>query len=285
MRVAVFGAHGYIGKALCTHLERAGHGVVRISSSTGDFDTNTGLLLPTAKLASVDAGVYLSQSPYWRQDNLRTEHLINVNVMSAVLAAEMVARAGGHRFVYTSTGNVYQPSFAPHPENSPLRDDEPYAASKVRAEQALASLNGPLEVQVLRLFGVFGPGQERRLFPRLCEQIRLGRPVTLFPGPGPEENAGLRTSVIHVSDAVDLMELLLSMPGQSPLNIAHRDQISLKALATLIGEALSITPTFITGTPPRAHDLLAVTDRLTHLIPRAWDLLAAQVRASVLPNG
>jgi nucleoside-diphosphate-sugar epimerase len=285
MKVAVFGAHGYIGTALCMHLELSGHRVVRVSSRTGGFDSGSGLLLPTVSLASVDAGIYLSQSPYWRPDNLRPEHLTNVNVTSAVLAAEMVARAGGRRFVYTSTGNVYQPGFAPHAEDSPLRDDEPYAASKVRAEQSLASLGGLIEVQILRLFGVFGPGQEGRLFPRLCDLIRSGRPVTLFPGPQPDDGSGLGMSVVHVDDVTAITELLLTGPSLSPINVAHPEQVSLRTLARMIGEAQSTTPIFVEGLPPRTHDLLADTRRLENHLPRAWEQLPAQVHASVNPGG
>lgn len=281
MRVVVFGANGYIGRALCTHLERVGHGVVRVSSRAGDFDVSTGLLASTTSLPSVDAGVYLSQSPYWRAENLRLEHLTNVNVTSAVLAAELVARAGGHRFVYTSTGNVYEPSFTPHTEDDPLRDDEPYAASKVRAERALASLEAHLEVQILRLFGVFGPGQHGRLFPRLCELIQADRPVTLFRGQKLDDGAGLRTSVIHVDDVTDVIGLLLTGPRVSPINVAHPQDVSVKSLATMIGEALSVPATFVEGLPPRSHDLIADTSRLEVALPRAWGSLSAQVHSAV----
>ena len=177
MNVAIIGASGFIGTALVKNLAAAGVQCAALSSATGAFDLDIGLLVDAALPGmTLDGVVYLSQSPRYRDVPQHAPHLWGVNVQSALKAAEWASRCGARRFVYTSTGNVYASSFAPLREDAPLRRDSWYALSKVQAEEALALHQRELSVTCARLFGVYGPRQSGKLVPNsLTRSVRGGR--------------------------------------------------------------------------------------------------------------
>ncbi len=123
--------------------------------------------------ADVRSVVYLSQSPHYRELPSSAAHVWSVNVTSAVRAAQWASRCGAARFTYASSGTVYQPGFHPH------REDEPYAATIVRAEQgARRGIAGArcadLDLTCVRLFTVFGPTQVAKLVPNVIASVREG---------------------------------------------------------------------------------------------------------------
>src|SRR5262245_4623383 len=109
MRVTIIGSRGFLGRALVARLTQRGWDVEGISSSSpGGLDPITGLLPAEFSFRPDTAAVmYLAQSPYYRQVPERADHLLAVNVVSAVKAAEAARRGGVRRFVYASTGSVY----------------------------------------------------------------------------------------------------------------------------------------------------------------------------------
>ena len=90
MTVAVFGAGGFVGRHLTSHLAAVGHEVQAFSSqSAGRFDMSTGLLRNTLpRDTRPQAVIYLAQSPRYRDVPAEAAHVWGVNVLSAVKAAE-----------------------------------------------------------------------------------------------------------------------------------------------------------------------------------------------------
>jgi len=264
MRIAIVGAAGFIG----THLHRAllvsGIDVLPISSTASAFDLETGIivdaLLPAGPL---DAVVYLSQSPRYRDVPQQGAHLWGVNVVSALKAAEWARRSNARRFVYASSGNVYEPGFSPLREDAPLRRDNWYALSKVQAEEALQVYGDELRVTCARLFGVYGAGQHGKLVPNLIDSVRGHRTIRLQPHPAdPRDDGGVRVSLTHVDDVVQVMRQLAVAGGPRALNIAGPDTLSVRDIATRVGRGLAIEPSFAAETRPREGDLVADRTRL-----------------------
>ena len=280
MKVAVVGAGGYLGRSLCSRLESHGHSVVRLSSKSGDFDPDSGLLTATRLPEGIDAGVYLAQLPYGRSGPELADHLWNVNVTSALRARRLVASAGGRRFLYASTGSVYAPAFTANRESDPVDRASAYPLSKIHAEEALALAPGEVDVSVLRLFGIFGAGQHARLFPRLCEAIRAGGPVDLFPAAAEAEDRGLRLSLCHVDDAAEVIIALLPILGLPRVNVAAPNPTTMYDLAVEIGRNLGCTPQFRHALPARTCDLLADTSLLTGLAVYEFPPLADRIAMS-----
>lgn len=105
--------------------------------------------------------------------------LEEANVGLPVRWARAAAQAGVRRFVFLSSAKVFGESSGARPfdEADPPRPGDAYAASKWRAEQALAAQPG-LEVAVLRPPLVYGPGVKAN-FLRLLQWVERGWPLPL----------------------------------------------------------------------------------------------------------
>jgi len=262
MTIAVFGARGFIGSRLVSALTRGGHDVVAISSAE-TFDAASGLVTPPS-IAVVEAVVYLSQSPRYRELPQQAAHVWGVNVTSALRAAEWARRCGTKQFVYASTGTVYAPAFAPHRESDPVRRDGGYALSKIHAEEALHQFDGQMRMALARCFSVYGPGQRDKLIPNLIARVRSGAAVELQPHPyQPDDGDGVRLSLIHVDDAVRVFVRLIESGCSGPINVASDQVLSIRAIADTIGAGIATAPRYTIAAAPREGDVIADTSQLS----------------------
>lgn len=266
MTVAVIGAGGFIGQHLTRALAGASLDVLPISSSQDHcFDAATGILADGfAADRPLGAVVFLSQSPRYRNVPEEGAHLWGVNVVSAIKAAEWARRCGARRFVYASSGTIYRPSFSPLGEDAPLRRDAWYPLSKIQAEEALALYGRDLRVTCARLFGVYGPGQEGKLIPRMIDAVRRGRPVELQPHPtDSRDDGGLRLSLTYIDDVVRVLMALTLEDAPPTLNLAGNDVRSIRDIAEVVGGQLGVEPQFERTASAREGDLVADNTRLT----------------------
>jgi nucleoside-diphosphate-sugar epimerase len=265
MRVLVVGSGGFIGRRLVARLLSASIDVRQATSQqSGGIDPATGLLSPSfAVPAGTSAVVYLAQSPHYRQTPTLAQHLLNVNVVSAVRVAELARAAGVRHFLYASTGSVYAPSFEPLVETAPVRRDGWYSLSKVMAEEALALFRNDLDMTVVRPFGVYGPGQSSMLVARLIAAVGSGEEITLQRHPhAADDRDGLRISLCYVDDAVRILESLVHGAGPPVLNLAGPKAVSIRELAETIGQVLGRSPKLQLVDRVREGDLIADISRL-----------------------
>lgn len=269
MRVAVFGAGGYIGRYLMARLRLAGEDAISYSSATGNvFDARTGILAESVEIpAGTECVIYLAQSPFYRQMPEMASHLWGVNVVSALKTADLARRCGAKRFIYASTGNVYSPSFSPLLEGSPLRRDDWYALSKVHAEEGLALYRNDLSVTAARIFGAYGPRQTGRMVPRMVEAIRSGVTIKLAPNPHDVgDQGGLRVSLCYIDDVVEIIFRLIRETAPNAINVAGPEPFSVRKIALAIGAQLGITPQFEVASQHREFDLIADVTKLVETL-------------------
>lgn len=283
MKVAVFGAGGYIGKRLTEKFRRIGLDVICYSNASGDmFDRDSGLLSDNVVIPeNVDCTIYLSQSPYYRQMPEKVGHLWGVNVLSAMKVAEMSRRAGVTQFIYASTGNVYSPGFSALKEDFPVRRDDWYALSKVHAEEGLALYRNDMSITSMRIFGVYGPDQINRLVPNLVKSIRAGAPIILAPKVDDSEKCGLKVSLCYIDDVVDIISHLLGSSAPERINIAASEALSVRDIATQIGERLSVAPKFEIAKQHREFDLVADVTKLIELYNPTFTPFAEGIRQTL----
>jgi nucleoside-diphosphate-sugar epimerase len=209
-----------------------------------------------------EAVFYLAQSPYYRDFPAQADHLFGVNSLGPIRAAQAAAEAGVQYFCFTSTGNVYAPSFQSLTEDAPVRRDNPYALSKLMAEEALALFDGDMAIQMGRIFGAFGPGQTSMLPAVLRQRILDGLPIQLSPAETGKADEGLQISFLFVEDLAgglaDLMQRCLG--GQavpSVLNLGGPEAISIRRFADILARNLGKEAIFEITENVRPFDLIA----------------------------
>ena len=277
VRVVVVGSAGFIGGVLTVRLRNAGFEVVESSSRDGTgLDASTGL--PSdgfPELLRDDCVLYMAQSPHYRSLPEAPWRLLALNAFGPAHVARRALEAGAARFVQMSTGNVYAPSFALLTEDAPVRRDSWYALSKLNGEDAVRFFSDELQVTVVRLFGVYGPGQARALVPNLARTIRARQAVSLQRNPGdPADCDGLRVSFCHVDDAVYALERLFTGGNAETVNVGGVEAVSIRQLEKRIALELDVDPVFDVVEKIRESDLIADTSKLASSIrwqPRSID--------------
>ncbi len=192
--VAVTGANGFVGRALCSEAMARGITVRGITRSpcilpdgvenvaVGNVDGNTDWELA---LAGCDVVIHLAARVHIMHDKSRDPlaEFRRVNTLGSIRLADCAAQAGVRRLVNVSSIGVNGPSTVgdleftdqdtPDPHN-------PYSVSKWEAEQALRLIqaSGTIEVVTVRPPLIYGPGVGGN-FLRLLGAVYKGIPLPL----------------------------------------------------------------------------------------------------------
>jgi nucleoside-diphosphate-sugar epimerase len=214
MRIVVTGATGFIGAYLCPVLFREGFDVARLDLRRQE---------PGA-LAGAQAVIHLAAIAHRRA---RAEDLERVNLLLAKRIGEAAA-ATGASLLYLSSVKVHgEVSKAPFTETSPFAPEDPYAASKARAEEALRGISG-LRLAVLRPPLVYGPGVKAN-FLALMKAIDTGLPL-------PFASVDNRRSVLYVGNLVHAITHCIGKEGTFLL--ADGPAVSTPELCRSLAQAL-----------------------------------------------
>ena len=207
MRVAVTGASGFIGSALCPALQAAGHQV-----TNENFEVLVHL-----------AGIAHRKAP--------ASEIRRVNVDLAVRKGREAAAAGAHMIFMSSVKVHGDRSSSPLTEKSSLRPRDAYAESKVEAERGLRDIPD-LKLTVLRPTLVYGPGV-RANFLSLMRAVARGLPLPLA-------SVDNRRSLLFVGNLADAVIRCLESPasiGRTYL-VSDGEAVSSARLCRDLGEAL-----------------------------------------------
>jgi nucleoside-diphosphate-sugar epimerase len=170
-RVLVTGAGGFIGSHLVPALRAAGHEVIAKDQRDGDVVSEVTWAAWPATDVVVHLAARLSVPDSWGG---ATEFL-RVNLLGTVAALGYCEQHQA-RLVFMSSYLYGNPTALPIAETAPLVATNPYALSKLLAEQACRfyAARG-VEVTILRPFNVYGPGQaEDFVIPWIIRQARAG---------------------------------------------------------------------------------------------------------------
>lgn len=224
MTVAVTGAGGFIGSALCAYLTAKGHAVVGLSRAelaNPDF-TKVKTVIHCAALAHRTG----SERPTW-------EAFDAVNHRLAVELAYKARDHGVERFVFVSTIHTITGHPSPLVPNMDLAPRDEYGSAKAKAEQALLQMDG-IDIVIARPVLVYGPGARANLnaLVRLCDSIL----------PLPFGCANNRRSMVSLENAVRALIFLADAPASKVagriFHLAEPEPRSTKELVIKIRKAL-----------------------------------------------
>jgi len=209
-RILITGGEGFIGRALANHLSALGFEVIALGRAA--LDVTTAIMLQPRFDHVVHAAALTGVNDSW----LRPQEFIAVNVGGTVNLLEYCRKSGCSMtllsaYVYGSAAS------GPMSERTPAEPKNPYALSKRLAEIACEFFSKTYEfpVTVLRLFNVYGPGQnEQFLIPTVLRSL-LDPVVEIVE----VENLHPRRDYVHVSDVASAVAATLKHPGFGPYNV------------------------------------------------------------------
>jgi len=260
LMVAVTGAAGFVGRAVCRLLAERGHevaGLVRTAGAglpSGVAERVCGDLEQTAALseffANVDVVLHLAARVHRMHedaaDPLAAHRATNRDL--ALNLARSAAEAGVRRFVLASTVKVMgenSPPDRPFTESDRPMPLDPYGVSKLEAEEGVFALarEGRMEAVALRPPLVHGPGV-RANFEKLVRAVARGIPLPF----GLVRN---RRSFLHVDNLALAFCLCAERPEAANRVYLVRDgrDLSTADLIRLIGEGLG-RPARLLPVPP-----------------------------------
>lgn len=236
--VAVTGATGRIGRALCRAAAARGYQVRSLGRSPTGLPGIEYLFLDLEDpgpinpqlLAGCEAVLHLAAYiPKDHRSAEEGERCWAVNVLGTVRLAEAAAQAGVPRLIQTSSANAYAPWAGRTDETAPLFPSSRtfYLASKIAQElcagEACASRG--LSLATLRLSSVYGPDPASNIPAAFAVRLLAGEPVELA------DDGAFGADFVLIDDVVRATFLVLEAGREGPFNVASGERTTLAELA------------------------------------------------------
>ncbi len=260
-RVVLFGAHGFIGKAIQARLQKEGVATLALASKEVDLTLPASVAQISGLLKPTDAVVMLSALTPDKGRDIATL-MKNLAMMQNLCAA--LEKTGCAHFVYFSSDAVYDNAVARVTEAVPVSPQDLYGTMHRTREIMAGGIKAPL--LVLRPTLVYGADDTHNAYGpnRFRRMAQKDGKITLFGG-GEE----MRDHV-HVDDVATLTVRCLNHQSAGILNVATGISTSFRDVAALVarqfGKAVEIIET------PRANPVTHRHYDVTGLIKAFPDL-------------
>jgi UDP-glucose 4-epimerase len=228
LHIAVSGSGGFVGVPLVRRLKELGANVLEIDHGQGadicDFEQ-------VNKIGRFDALIHLAAKTFVPDSYENPRDFYATNLLGTLNALEL-CRIRKARMIFASSYVYGVPRFLPIDESHPVSGFNPYSGSKIAGEQLCERYQNDhgVQVAILRLFNIYGPGQNTKfLIPSIIEQAKKGKVFLKDPEP--------KRDFIYVADVVEayVRVILYDDPGLSVFNIASGESFSVR---DVVGEIL-----------------------------------------------
>jgi nucleoside-diphosphate-sugar epimerase len=235
-RIVVTGAGGFIAGYLLPRLRADGHDVVELGRAQGDVaDART-----WRDLAPADIVVHLAGRSFVPDSWKTPDEYLRVNLLGTQAALDYCRRHEA-RLVLTSSYLYGLPARLPISEDAPVEATNPYALSKLLAEQLATFYAAHCGVPstTLRLFNVYGARQSAHfLIPTIVRQVEAGEIVRV-------KDLAPRRDYVHVSDVVDAIARTCAGPAPGRVynlgsGVSHSVGEVIAAIQKVWGTALDV---------------------------------------------
>lgn len=234
MRILVIGANGFIGFWVCQLLLERKHQVValwhcrqdRLEAFAGHpaLWVEKGDVLDQAQLTALCARYRIEALCHLATQAPQAPGQVNTQGILSVL------QVGVGRVVFVSSMSVYNflaPRYLPVDEQHPLEPLQSYGAQKALAETYCHTYRQRLEVPILRLAGVYGPGKAQGAAYEFTKAALDGRPI--------EIPLNRSVDLLFVEDAAAaVVTAAEGRAGNDTYNIGSGNALSLDELARLV---------------------------------------------------
>jgi len=219
-KILITGATGFVGQPLCRVLSDKGH-KIRIALMSPDErvpefvsehvvigDIEKGVQWKKA-VEGMDIVIHLAARVHHMKESKKDPYPLyyKVNTEGTLSLAKVAALCGVKRFIFMSTVKVMgEGSACSYTESDRCETDDPYALSKLKAEQALMEPGKwpAMEIVILRPPLIYGPNVRANFF-RLLQFVDKGYP---WPFGGLEN----KRSILYVGNLVDTIASVIEHP-------------------------------------------------------------------------
>jgi len=263
MKVLVTGGAGFIGAHLVAALRAAGDEVVALDNMRRgardklpfDVQVVEGDIRERDTVARAMRGVrrvyHLAAQSNVLGTVADTDYSFTSNVVGTYNVLVAARDAGVERVVFTSSREAYgEVERLPVAEDRPMNPKNAYGASKVAGEVYCRTFQNTygLDVSVLRLANVYGPGDRDRVIPIWLDRARRGEDLELYGG---EQVLDL----VRVEQVVEALRRAGDKAlGGQPVNVGSGAGTSLRGLAARV-QALPGVEVALRVLPPRSIEV------------------------------
>ena len=275
MKIAVFGATGFIGRNLVERLRKNGLGVLACDIARPPDSQDDFMLVDVTQYDEVQNSVKEASQVVFLAAHSLPESLVDprrnleVNQGGLLNVLDALRKAGGGRLLFASASSVYgNPSPGPVLESTACTPKTPYAVTKYASEHYLRvfhELYG-IEYVAFRLFNVYGPGQlpqSKALIPRVLDLIMRNQEVEVF-GDGSQSR-----DFIFVDDVSRVFEnaLRLDVSGEV-VNLGTGQMTSIADVVRICGDVSGHDPRIkrLPARPGEISNFCADTGKLRSLL-------------------
>lgn len=188
---------------------------------------------------NIDIVLHLAQSNNYRSFPDKVFDIFDINIVSTQRLLEWSRINLVKKFIFASSGNVYSRKDDLLSENDVCLPNDYYGKSKLIAELLIDSYKQYFSICILRIFGVYGPGQSGMTIPNIINKVRNNEIITLAKG------KGLFFTPLYISDCIRMIQIIIndSLTNKFQIyNLAGSEIISLDQLVFIIATNTSINP-------------------------------------------
>jgi UDP-glucose 4-epimerase len=171
--IAVTGSSGFVGSHLCKEIIRLGGKVIELDITSGTDITDYNSI---KDIPDFDCLIHLAAKIFVPESYKNPHSYYKINLQGTLNVCEL-CRVRNAKIIFASSYFYGTPEYLPIDENHPVHPHNPYAHSKLLAEELCRaySKDFSMKVIILRFFNIYGPGQDERfLIPSIIKQAQTG---------------------------------------------------------------------------------------------------------------
>jgi len=253
--ILVTGATGFLGRHLVAALESQGFTVRRHSSAEGDIAHCT---LPMEGVSRV---LHLAGKSFVPESWQNPPAFYETNVLGTVNVLEHCRRS--HAALTLISSYVYgQPHKLPIAEDHPLAVANPYAHTKILAEETARFYEQcfGLNLLTVRPFNIYGPGQTgpflipsivRQALDPACDAIRV-------------QDLRPKRDYLYVGDAVSFLIASIGRGTRGVFNLGSGISTSVAEIAELVNRAAGLKKPVVSNNQQRPGEIMDVVADISH---------------------